>query len=161
MQNSNTLFSHLLFFKRRKRKKGCLKIEDSEGSAVDQQGNEDEIKEDYVVKSTEKTEEKQKKKSDDLWASFLSEVGPRPKTSVSPSADSQQVKKMLKICLHFIKFSYLTNSVLIIRILLLHFYLWHRQTVQDGVHFELGLSKLLRCFKRFLLHDYCGQKTSQ
>ncbi|KAI7802460.1 craniofacial development protein 1 [Triplophysa rosa] len=74
----------------RKRKKGGLKIEDSEGSAVDQQGNEDETKEESAVRSTQKNEEQQKKKSDDLWASFLSDVGPRPKTAVSPSTDSQQ-----------------------------------------------------------------------
>lgn len=38
--------------------------------------------------STQGGEEKQKKKADDLWASFLSDVGPRPK-AVAPG--SQQV----------------------------------------------------------------------
>lgn len=35
-------------------------------------------------------EEKQKKKADDLWASFLSDVGPRPKAAAA-STGSQQV----------------------------------------------------------------------
>lgn len=76
----------------RKRKKGGLKlVEDGEGGSADQQKDEDEPKEDhFVTKSGGGHEDQQKKKADDLWASFLSDVGPRPKAS-APSADSQQV----------------------------------------------------------------------
>ncbi|XP_051726359.1 craniofacial development protein 1 [Ctenopharyngodon idella] len=75
----------------RKRKKGGLKlVEDGEGGSADQQKDEDEPKEDhFVTKSGGGHEDQQKKKADDLWASFLSDVGPRPKAS-APSADSQQ-----------------------------------------------------------------------
>lgn len=72
----------------RKRKKGGLKL--VEHGAVDQQGAEDETKVDFAVRSTEKNEEQKKKKADDLWASFLSDVGPRPKAAATPSVDSQQ-----------------------------------------------------------------------
>lgn len=75
----------------RKRKKGGLKlVEDGEGGSADQQKDEDESKEDhFVTKATGKNDDQQKKKADDLWASFLSDVGTRPKAS-APSADSQQ-----------------------------------------------------------------------
>ncbi|KAK7152167.1 hypothetical protein R3I94_008485 [Phoxinus phoxinus] len=75
----------------RKRKKGCLKLaEDGEGGSAGQQKEEDEPKEDdFVTKPRGEIDVKQKKKADDLWASFLSDVGPRPKAS-APSADSQQ-----------------------------------------------------------------------
>ncbi|XP_039540129.1 craniofacial development protein 1 [Pimephales promelas] len=75
----------------RKRKKGCLKLaEDGEGGSSGQQKEEDEPKEDdFVTNSTGDNDVKQKKKADDLWASFLSDVGPRPKAS-APSADTQQ-----------------------------------------------------------------------
>lgn len=76
----------------RKRKKGGLKLaEDGEGGSAGQQEDEDEPEEDhFVTKSRGDSDVKQKKKADDLWASFLSDVGPRPKAS-APSADSQQV----------------------------------------------------------------------
>ncbi|XP_050990257.1 LOW QUALITY PROTEIN: craniofacial development protein 1 [Labeo rohita] len=76
----------------RKRKKGGLKLEgDGEGGSADQQKGEDEPKEDHFVTnvSKENNEEKQKKKADDLWASFLSDVGPRPQAA-APSTGSQQ-----------------------------------------------------------------------
>ncbi|XP_077104943.1 craniofacial development protein 1 [Siphateles boraxobius] len=75
----------------RKRKKGGIKLaEDGEGGSSGQQKDEDEPKEDnFVTKSRGDVDVKQKKKADDLWASFLSDVGPRPKAS-APSADSQQ-----------------------------------------------------------------------
>lgn len=74
----------------RKRKKGGLKlVEDGEASTADQQKDEDEPKEDdFVTKSVGDIEERQKKKADDLWASFLSDI-PRPKAEV-PSASSQK-----------------------------------------------------------------------
>ncbi|XP_016391210.1 craniofacial development protein 1-like isoform X5 [Sinocyclocheilus rhinocerous] len=75
----------------RKRKKGGLKLEeDDEGGSADQQKCEDKSKEDhFVTESQEDIEEKHKKKADDLWASFLSDVGPQPKAA-APSTDSQQ-----------------------------------------------------------------------
>ncbi|XP_067245427.1 craniofacial development protein 1 isoform X2 [Chanodichthys erythropterus] len=75
----------------RKRKKGGLRlVEDGEGGSADQQKDEDEPKEDnFATKSGGDHDDQQKKKADDLWASFLSDVGPRPKAS-APSADSQQ-----------------------------------------------------------------------
>lgn len=83
-----SLYSYL----QRKRKKGGLKLEgDGEGGSADQQKGEDEPKEDhFVTVSKENNEEKQKKKADDLWASFLSDVGPRPQAA-APSTGSQQV----------------------------------------------------------------------
>lgn len=75
----------------RKRKKGGLKLEeDAEGCSADQQKCEDGPKGDhFVTESKENNEEKQKKKADDLWASFLSDVGPRTKAA-SASTGSQQ-----------------------------------------------------------------------
>uniref|UniRef100_A0A8C2ANS9 Craniofacial development protein 1 n=2 Tax=Cyprinus carpio TaxID=7962 RepID=A0A8C2ANS9_CYPCA len=76
----------------RKRKKGGLRLEENdEGGSADQQKGEDKPKEDHFshIQSQEDIEEKHSKKADDLWASFLSDVGPRPKAA-APSADSQQ-----------------------------------------------------------------------
>ncbi|XP_051512836.1 craniofacial development protein 1-like isoform X1 [Myxocyprinus asiaticus] len=75
----------------RKRKKGGLKLdEDGKGSAADQQKDEHETKGDYYIgKSRGDDEEQKKKKADDLWASFLSDVGPRPKAA-APSTGSLQ-----------------------------------------------------------------------
>ncbi|XP_056334907.1 craniofacial development protein 1 [Danio aesculapii] len=74
----------------RKRKKGGLKlVEDGEAGTADEQKEVDEPKEeDFPTKSAEYIEERQKKKADDLWASFLSDV-PRPKAE-APSASSQE-----------------------------------------------------------------------
>ncbi|XP_052387781.1 craniofacial development protein 1 [Carassius gibelio] len=76
----------------RKRKKGGLKLEENdEGGSADQQKGEDNAEEDHFshVQSQEDIAEKHKKKADDLWASFLSDVGPRPKAA-PPCVDSQQ-----------------------------------------------------------------------
>ncbi|KAL1256786.1 hypothetical protein QQF64_012331 [Cirrhinus molitorella] len=80
----------------RKRKKGGLKLEgDGEGGSADQQKGEDEPKEDhFVAKSQEDIEEKQKKKADDLWASFLSDVGPSQPKAAPPSTGSLQSTSM-------------------------------------------------------------------
>ncbi|KAK2894747.1 hypothetical protein Q8A67_011976 [Cirrhinus molitorella] len=80
----------------RKRKKGGLKLEgDGEGGSADQQKGEDEPKEDhFVAKSQEDIEEKQKKKADDLWASFLSDVGPPQPKAAPPSTGSLQSTSM-------------------------------------------------------------------
>ncbi|CAN9499064.1 unnamed protein product [Ophioblennius macclurei] len=75
----------------RKRKKGVLKVDvdDKEGG----QTEEAELPQKEADQPTEeeKNEEedvKQKKKSDDLWASFLSDVGNRPKESGAASQSS-------------------------------------------------------------------------
>ena len=51
----------------------------------------------WVVVAPE--EVKQKKKADDLWASFLSDVGTRPKPSASPAEPSstEQVFRNLRL----------------------------------------------------------------
>lgn len=72
----------------RKRKQGVLKVdkEDKEdgGEAEDVPPPQEEVE-----KPTKKDDdEKQKKKSDDLWASFLSDVGSRPKESTPASQSS-------------------------------------------------------------------------
>ncbi|KAF5907654.1 craniofacial development protein 1, partial [Clarias magur] len=83
----------------RKRKKGGLKLEEGDKGGTDNK-KEEELKlpdEDPVAESTQGGEEKQKKKADDLWASFLSDVGPRPKAEAPGSqqitADSDKVRK--------------------------------------------------------------------
>uniref|UniRef100_A0A8B9LHZ5 Craniofacial development protein 1 n=1 Tax=Astyanax mexicanus TaxID=7994 RepID=A0A8B9LHZ5_ASTMX len=71
----------------RKRKKGGLKLEGGdEGGTDEQKEDEGQAKEEESVpKSVEKHEEKQKQKADDLWASFLKDVGPRPKAQTPAS----------------------------------------------------------------------------
>ncbi|KAK6320245.1 hypothetical protein J4Q44_G00093520 [Coregonus suidteri] len=79
----------------RKRKKGGLKLEETEqdGSVEDQKVEQEEEEEGEVGEFSaprpkkEVDEEKKKKKADDLWASFLSDVGPKSKPSI-PSAQS-------------------------------------------------------------------------
>ncbi|KAL7878990.1 hypothetical protein AOLI_G00099640 [Acnodon oligacanthus] len=77
----------------RKRKKGGLKLEEGNEDGghkqkeVEEEG--EKVKEDGS-KSVE-NEEKQKKKADDLWASFLKDVGPRPKAQSPASKESVAV----------------------------------------------------------------------
>lgn len=79
----------------RKRKKGGLKlVEDGEGSAAgnaaDQQRVEDDTKDDVSTDRSMQMNEEKKKKADDLWASFLNDVGPRPKAPLTSNTGSQQ-----------------------------------------------------------------------
>ncbi|GLD67161.1 craniofacial development protein 1, partial [Lates japonicus] len=80
----------------RKRKKGVLKIEKEEKDEKD--GSEKEEAQpprEEEVKPTgleEDDDARQKKKSDDLWASFLSDVGSRPKES-TPASQSSTTQK--------------------------------------------------------------------
>ncbi|AWP07971.1 putative craniofacial development protein 1 [Scophthalmus maximus] len=73
----------------RKRKKGVLKLKQEE---MDGCGAEETVlPQEEVVKPSEVKEvddERQKKKSDDLWASFLSDVGTRPKESTAAPQSS-------------------------------------------------------------------------
>ncbi|XP_060891015.1 craniofacial development protein 1 [Labrus mixtus] len=77
----------------RKRKKGVLKVDKEEGEGGDaaeeaqQPPQEDEDEEEEPAKK-EKDDATQKKKTDDLWASFLSDVGSRPKESKAPPQPS-------------------------------------------------------------------------
>lgn len=72
----------------RKRKKGILKVENSEqNNDKDKVEADDQPQEEATSSSLRKEDEeaKRKKKSDDLWASFLSDVGSRPKLSTAAS----------------------------------------------------------------------------
>ncbi|KAK3548651.1 hypothetical protein QTP70_015924 [Hemibagrus guttatus] len=83
----------------RKRKKGGLKLEGGdEGGTVKQKEEELNLPEEKsVAESTTDKGHEQKKKADNLWASFLSDVGPRPKAEAPASreitADSDEVSK--------------------------------------------------------------------
>lgn len=81
----------------RKRKKGGLKLEETEqdGSVEEQQQQQEEEGEEGEFSDSrpkkEVDEEKNKKKADDLWASFLSDVGPKSKPSIpSPQSTTKQ-----------------------------------------------------------------------
>ncbi|KAM9808088.1 craniofacial development protein 1 [Neosynchiropus ocellatus] len=73
----------------RKRKKGILVVDKEEktdaGKAVEVKPPQEE-EETPAAQKEDDDEKRQKKKSDDLWASFLSDVGTRPK----PSSDASQ-----------------------------------------------------------------------
>ncbi|XP_034735683.1 craniofacial development protein 1 [Etheostoma cragini] len=85
----------------RKRKKGVLKVDGEEkdgGGADEAQPAQDEVQQ-QVPGGRQEDDDSQKKKSDDLWASFLSDVGSRPKdpppasqSSTTPKDDSSVVK---------------------------------------------------------------------
>ncbi|XP_065808377.1 craniofacial development protein 1 isoform X1 [Labrus bergylta] len=77
----------------RKRKKGVLKVDEEEGEGGDaaeeaQQPPQEDEDEDEEPAKKEKDDATQKKKTDDLWASFLSDVGSRPKESTAPPQPS-------------------------------------------------------------------------
>ncbi|KAM8750801.1 craniofacial development protein 1 [Acanthopagrus schlegelii] len=75
----------------RKRKKGVLKVEKEEKDGG--VSEEPKLSQEEVEKPTEEGLEddaKQKKKSDDLWASFLSDVGSRPKECTLSSQSKVQ-----------------------------------------------------------------------
>lgn len=90
----------------RKRKKGGLKLEEDgpveEKKAEPQEEEEEEEGHPADWANSNSNEEKQKKKADDLWASFLSDVGTRPKPAApvvqsskphqaSPIEEKQQI----------------------------------------------------------------------
>ncbi|XP_029985833.1 craniofacial development protein 1 isoform X2 [Sphaeramia orbicularis] len=70
----------------RKRKKGVLKVEKEEGKAEDEEESRQQQEEEEP--SERDDEERQKKKADDLWASFLSDVGSRPKDTAQKTDSS-------------------------------------------------------------------------
>ncbi|CAL8260634.1 unnamed protein product [Merluccius merluccius] len=78
----------------RKRKKGVLKVDEDKEEGKSDDGpvtheTEEEPSEKVVVVAEEV---KLKKKADDLWASFLSDVGTRPKQTASPAESSSTEK---------------------------------------------------------------------
>uniref|UniRef100_A0A8C6WE54 Craniofacial development protein 1 n=1 Tax=Neogobius melanostomus TaxID=47308 RepID=A0A8C6WE54_9GOBI len=78
----------------RKRKKGVLKVEDAdENNGKDKVEADDQPQEEATFSTLhrEYDDAKQKKKSDDLWASFLSDVGSRPKTSTDSDTKTSAV----------------------------------------------------------------------
>ncbi|XP_029953153.1 craniofacial development protein 1 [Salarias fasciatus] len=77
----------------RKRKKGVLKVDvdEKEGGGVEE-AEPSQQEADRPVEKEEEDDVKQKKKSDDLWASFLSDVGTRPKESGAASQSGSTPK---------------------------------------------------------------------
>ncbi|XP_041795421.1 craniofacial development protein 1 [Chelmon rostratus] len=76
----------------RKKKRGVLKIDKEEeggGDAEEAQPSQEEVEKPSEV---EDDDARQKKKSDDLWASFLSDVGSRPK-DFTPASQSSTTQK--------------------------------------------------------------------
>lgn len=83
----------------RKRKKGILKMENADENNDKEKVEADDQSLDEGLSSglqPKDDEAKQKKKSDDLWASFLSDVGSRPKPSTTAPDASSTPKSDLK-----------------------------------------------------------------
>ncbi|XP_072278993.1 craniofacial development protein 1 [Pyxicephalus adspersus] len=77
----------------RKRKKGVLLLNSEEGAEKNEekaQNSEEDNDFNMDEEKKMKTEEEKKKREDDLWSSFLSDVGQKPK--VPPPASSTQAK---------------------------------------------------------------------
>lgn len=86
---------YILFFLSsapRKRKKGGLLLEPDEKEEEKAQQNEEEEEVDNVEQMERKREEEEKKKEDALWASFLSDVGQKPKATAATQVT--QAKKV-------------------------------------------------------------------
>ncbi|RMC09147.1 hypothetical protein DUI87_14154 [Hirundo rustica rustica] len=75
----------------RKRKKGGLLLEPDEKEEEKAQQNGEEEEEDNVEQIERSREEEEKKKEDALWASFLSDVGQKPKAAAATQVT--QIKK--------------------------------------------------------------------
>ncbi|KAK2848135.1 hypothetical protein Q7C36_009817 [Tachysurus vachellii] len=88
----------------RKRKKGGLKLEEGDEGGTIKLKEEELPEETSVADSTQNKEDEQKKKADNLWASFLSDVGSRPKSKAPASppiaADSDKVTKSSTVSSH-------------------------------------------------------------
>lgn len=83
----HVLYKYLrLIFENRKKRLQKLKTEEKGGSGTEEA---------QLPRGESDDDAKQKKKSDDLWASFLSEVGSRPTGSApaAPSGSTHEVKK--------------------------------------------------------------------
>lgn len=91
-----TFFSSILASAFRKRKKGGLLLEPDDKEEEKAQQNGEEQKEEEVdnVEQVERSrEEEEKKKEDALWASFLSDVGQKPKAAAATQVT--QIKKVM------------------------------------------------------------------
>ncbi|KFQ52092.1 Craniofacial development protein 1, partial [Nestor notabilis] len=78
----------------RKRKKGGLLLEPDEKEEEKAQQNEEEEEEADNVEQVEKRKEEEiKKKEDALWASFLSDVGQKPKAAAPTQAEKAEGEK--------------------------------------------------------------------
>lgn len=91
-----TFFSSFLASAFRKRKKGGLLLEPDDKEEEKAQQNGEEQKEEEVdnVEQIERSrEEEEKKKEDALWASFLSDVGQKPKAAAATQVT--QIKKVM------------------------------------------------------------------
>ncbi|XP_065518689.1 craniofacial development protein 1 isoform X1 [Lathamus discolor] len=83
----------------RKRKKGGLLLEPDETEEEETQRNEEEEEEEEVdnVEQVERRKEEEiKKKEDALWASFLSDVGQKPKPEASTQAEKAEGERSEK-----------------------------------------------------------------
>ncbi|XP_067091272.1 craniofacial development protein 1 [Osmerus mordax] len=79
----------------RKRKKGGLKLEEGEEAGLAEEEGESQeegVGHPAARANQEPEEDKQQKKSDDLWASFLSDVGSKPKPPVAAIQSSNILK---------------------------------------------------------------------
>jgi hypothetical protein len=81
-----------------RKRKGGIKLEDEE---INKEETAEEIKarkeleQNIIEEQKLKKEEQEKKKADDLWSSFMSDVGSRPKPSPSQSPSSSTVSKVI------------------------------------------------------------------
>lgn len=107
----------------RKRKGGVLKIDTEDkdkGGAEEAELPQEELEK--PTKAEEDNEAKEKKKSDDLWASFLSDVGSRPKESTPASQSSitqkvnmSYIQSKTAYVIHKIITTHFNSPVLILR----------------------------------------------
>lgn len=120
----------------RKRKGGVLKIDTEDkdkGGAEEAEPPQEELEK--PTKAEAEDEAKEKKKSDDLWASFLSDVGSRPKESTPASQSSitqkvnmSYIQSKTAYVIHRIITAHFNSLVLILRPVL------QCQQLLQGVH---------------------------
>lgn len=82
----------------RKRKGGIKLDDDTNQTEETEDSHSKELKQQIEKEKSEKKEEQEKKRSDSLWASFLSDVGGRPKPKPAPSAGLGALGSLTKPC---------------------------------------------------------------
>ncbi|XP_041123694.1 craniofacial development protein 1-like [Polyodon spathula] len=80
------------YFFNRKRKKGVLSLEGEEGGSERRDEADQEESEEKADLLVEIEKDKGKKKADDLWASFLSDMGQKPKTAATGASPDRSGK---------------------------------------------------------------------
>ena len=83
-----------------RKRKGGIKLDDAAGGDADEGGGDEEKKNLGEVLEEEKKEKKEaaeKKKADDLWASFMSDVGQKPKPKPAVSAATSTSKSLASL----------------------------------------------------------------